>query len=256
LKKIFTRFAIALLALIAMSVPVSTQSTTTQTTLAAAVTSTGANTFRVASATGFVAGYFAVVDGEMFQIQSVSGTTITVSRGVNGSRAGLHASGAVVFAGPANYFLPADLSPGPCTATAFVALPAVTAFGSVYDCKGTTAGVNRWRLNGFSAPLPGPTQTYTASGAITVMPGLHLLGSGGAIAMTLAAPTSAQDGMVLDISAITAQAHTVTATTIGFNAGSTATDLCTFTAAIGNQISVRASGGNWYIVSARNCTLS
>jgi hypothetical protein len=230
------------------------QATTVQTTLSAAVTAT-ADRVVVASATGVSAGRILVIDREAFVVQSITGTTALVRRGTNGTFAAAHISGAVVLGGPTNYFLQSDPPPGGCTATNFIALPAVVLpSGSVFNCSASS--LVRYRDSGLTSFTVGPAQAYATTGAITVMPGLATLGSGGAIAMTLAAPTAAQDGMVIDMVVITAQAHTVTATTIGFNAGGAATDLCTFTAAIGNQISVRAYNGNWYILSARNCTLS
>jgi hypothetical protein len=81
------------------------QATTTQTTLSAAVTVSD-RVIVVASATGFAAGRTAVVDGEAFVVASnyVSGTTIPVQRGANSTGVTAHASGAVVLAGPPNYF--------------------------------------------------------------------------------------------------------------------------------------------------------
>ena len=60
-------------------------------------------------------------------------------------------------------------------------------------------------------PSPDTVTHTTSSGAITVSGGTVGLGSGGALAMTLATPTNpGQDGTVLVIVAETAQAHTVT----------------------------------------------
>lgn len=252
-KLIKTVLATVVLAALVLTPSLSAQQTLTQTTLSSAATAT-ADRIVVSSATGFTVGNTVVIDREAFFISAISSTTISVFRGTLGTVAEAHASGAVVYTGPNNYFLAKDPAPGGCTATNFVALPAVVIpSGSVFDCKASS--LVRYRDRGVISPSVGAAQTYTTSGAITVMPGLHLIGSGGALTMTLAAPTSAQDGIVLDISLITAQAHTV-GVTAGFNGGGAGVDLCTFTAAIGNQITVRASGGNWYIVSARNCTLS
>jgi hypothetical protein len=58
---------------------------------------------------------------------------------------------------------------------------------------------------------------YVAAGAIPVATGSAGLGSGAAIAMTLAQPTAAQDGTNIFITAETSHAHTVTFAANGVN---------------------------------------
>lgn len=67
-------------------------------TLSAAIVSTSATTLAVTSATGFPAtGTFRVlVDAEIMQVTGVSGTTFTVVRGVEGTTAATHSSGATI----------------------------------------------------------------------------------------------------------------------------------------------------------------
>lgn len=98
---------------------------------------------------------------------------------------------------------------------------------------------------------------YSGDGAIGVYTHTALITKGTAAALTLAAPTATtHDGVTITIVATTAAAHTVTATTIGFNAGDAASDVCTFTAAIGNNLVVTAYQGEWYVVNNVNGTLA
>src|SRR6267378_1525266 len=78
----------------------------TATSLSAAVTSTSQLTIRVASATGITANNTLLFiedgnggNGEAVFVNSVSGTTIGVTRGYNGTQANQHLSGSVVLAG-------------------------------------------------------------------------------------------------------------------------------------------------------------
>lgn len=249
------------------------QATTTQTTLSAAVT-TSDKVVVLASATGVAANRVLVVDGEAMLVSSKysSGTTIPVTRGWNSTGVGAHASGAVVFAGAANNFAKNDPI-GPCTATDQIALPLIVVPGagqpsavSVYNCQGASATTQRWILysrNGYpmqtgwtantQAAVAPPT--YTSSGAITLMPGLQFIGSGGALAMTLANPALYQSGMVMTLYASTAQAHTITYTA-GFFGTTTSSDVCTLGGAIGDYIQVVAQNATWRAVATRNCTIA
>lgn len=84
--------------------------------------------------------------------------------------------------------------------------------------------------------------------AIAVTEGTAILSKGTAGSYTLAAPTATvDDHKCLRIMSITAAAHTVTQTTPGFQNGSTASDVATFGAAIGNSFTVVAYQGVWYV---------
>lgn len=228
------------------------QATINSTTTAAAVTAT-AQTIRLASTSTIVAGQLLYVDREMMSVQSVSSPTVMVTRGVNGTRAYAHASGAVVWTGPANYFSQAEPA-GPCVAVNEVALPRIVAItGEIYQCS-DSAWV-QYTEGGFQTFSAGAATTYTTAGAITVKPGLSLIGSSGALSMTLASPALAQNGMVMAIFASTAQAHTIT-TTGGFNGGTTSRDVCTLGGAIGDGLVIQAWGGTWYVLTKTNCTLA
>lgn len=72
----------------------------TATTLAAAVSSSSTVYVNVSVATGFAAGYTAIVDNEALAIIEVNGTTLHVIRGASGTAATTHSSGAYIYAGP------------------------------------------------------------------------------------------------------------------------------------------------------------
>ena len=97
---------------------------------------------------------------------------------------------------------------------------------------------------------------YTADGAISAKEGTVFLNKSGVLAATLAAPTATtDDGKVMRIVSLTANAHTVTQTTPGFNNGGSASDVATFGGAIGDNMNIVAYQGKWYVLSLRNVTL-
>lgn len=100
--------------------------------------------------------------------------------------------------------------------------------------------------------------TYTASGAITVAFGNNIIAKTGSLAaMTLAAPTTAQNGTVMRITSSTAFAHTITATGLfdnGVTGGSKNT--ATFAAFPGASITVMAVGGKWNVLALQNVTVA
>lgn len=101
-------------------------------------------------------------------------------------------------------------------------------------------------------------QVASANGAITIPDGGRkqvVITKGTAAALTLGVPTTAQNGVVIEIVSTTAAAHTVVAATIGFNEGNAGADTATFGGAIGDGFTVVAYGGEWYILNAVNITL-
>lgn len=91
---------------------------------------------------------------------------------------------------------------------------------------------------------------YTADGAVTVSNGLHVISKTSAAAMTLAAPTAAQNGLVLTITAGTAFAHVITATNLlqdGVTGGPK--DKTTLGAFVGSSITLVAYNQFWHVVS-------
>jgi hypothetical protein len=173
------------LSLAALATGVSFAQTTllTPTTLSAAMADNITQTLTVASATGFTAGSTDVfVDRELMAVLAVNGNAITVQRGIGGTTAAPHLSGALAFvATPSNFFFGSYPS-GSCTRSAQVVLPHIHVLsGIVFDCLGgqwisggATTGATtepRWRVY---APEPGATaytsinSTGTTEGATTL----------------------------------------------------------------------------------------
>jgi hypothetical protein len=143
MKKTLITLLSAVLFLVA---PVAAQTILTNTTLSAAVSSSSAKTLNLTSATGvnapsgsdFTKQTFLYVDREMVNVQSVSGTIVNVVRGVGGTFAAPHASGAVVFVIPAYLSTSFGFIPqGSCTRANELALPRIhAASGIISDCLG------------------------------------------------------------------------------------------------------------------------
>jgi hypothetical protein len=98
----------------------------------------------------------------------------------------------------------------------------------------------------------------SASGAITIAPGTVVITKTGSLAaMTLDAPTVAQDGMLLTVTSSTAFAHTITATSLiddGVTGGSKTT--ATFAAFAGASIVLMAYNGKWHTISLKAVTVA
>lgn len=120
--------------------------------------------------------------------------------------------------------------------------PVVSAAGFTGDVTGDVTGAVKTTVS-----------AYADDGAISVASQVALLTKGTAQAMTLAAPTATtHDGVIIHIVSTTAAAHTITATTIGFNAGNTDSDVATLGGAIGDGLSVVAYQGEWYVLPGAN----
>lgn len=131
------------------------QATLQQTTLSAAVnggtSATGGvvlqTTIFPASLTGFNAptlgaqnGSIVVVDTEFMQVLGINSTTggVSVARGIWGTQARGHVSGATVYVGPPNFFKNFDPN-GSCVASLEPVLPTVSAAsGDVFTCDANT----------------------------------------------------------------------------------------------------------------------
>lgn len=114
---------------------------------------------------------------------------------------------------------------------------------------------------GFTGDVSGAVQetinAYADDGAISIASQVAVLTKGTAQDMTLAAPTATtHDGIIIKIVSATAAAHTITATTIGFNAGDAASDVATLGGAIGDGMVVVAYQGEWYVIGNINATLA
>lgn len=100
------------------------------------------------------------------------------------------------------------------------------------------------------------SQVLSADGAITIKNGTVVLDKAGAVAATLAAPTSGtDDGGQIEVISASAQAHTVTCPA-GNGTINGASNIATFASNIGNGIVLIAYQGKWLVRSSVNITLS
>ena len=183
----------------------------TATTIATALTALG-NRVKVTAAGTVAAGHFCKINGELAKVMAVNGTLVDLQRGVRGTVAKAHG-----------------------ILSSFV-------YGTAADFAATNTG---------PTAVADGIYTYGVSGAVSVLPGLHLLTSGGALTMTLASPSPAEDGMKLTIMSITAQTHTVSnAAGNGFDALGASYDVATFGGAVWDNFTVMAVGGNWVCTHA------
>jgi len=100
-------------------------------------------------------------------------------------------------------------------------------------------------VGGTSTAIPVGT-VYSADGAIAISEGIAVLTKTSAAAMTLAAPTTGQNGTIITILSRTAFAHVVTCTGATFlNGTATALTTLTFAAYAGASIRLIADNGKW-----------
>lgn len=97
----------------------------------------------------------------------------------------------------------------------------------------------------------------TASGAVPVISGGdYIITDAGVAVLTLAAPiVTTQDGMMVNISSVTAEAHTLTATGLLFT-GAAAVNEATFAAQKGAGLSLMAYQGSWIVKYSAGITFS
>lgn len=97
---------------------------------------------------------------------------------------------------------------------------------------------------------------YIADGALDINATNVHIGGGSATALTLVDPPNSPgwNGHQITVTAVTAQAHTVTNTT-GFNNGGSSNDVATFGGAVGDTMVIEAAEGVWNVVNLRNVTL-
>lgn len=124
--------------------------------------------------------------------------------------------------------------------------------GQINFSQDPTVGSSRLPLSTIKQKVT----TYTADGAIAVEGGVHVISKTSAAAMTLAAPTAAQDGLTLTIVAGTSFAHVITGTNL-FWAGETGGPFNKITTAafIGSAATIVAVGGLWLVVSDQIATV-
>jgi hypothetical protein len=178
-KRVSFLFAAAVLTIGLASAQVNTL---TQTSLSNAITS-NVQTFIVASATNITAtpATTLFVETEAMQVISITGTTVTVTRGANSTKAVAHASGSMVLAGKPDWFF--GYAPtGACTTAATYATPFVNlATGAQYLCSTVTL---QWGAGWQNTLLPPTVSTAVASAAGLVTPSGPLFHITGALAIT------------------------------------------------------------------------
>lgn len=195
----------------------------TNTTLAAAV-ALNDTTLKVTSATGFAAGNIIRVDNEvMAQTAAASGTSVPVRRGIEGTAQIAHGILADVVTG-----LPTDYPNPPAAQITFVPVDA----GRVSLGVDTTLAASDF------------TQDTT-----------FVITKATACAITLGAPSKAQNGLRIGFRSATAAAHTVTYTA-GFYGDTTSSDIATFAAKVGASCTFEANGGLWGVIALGNVTIA
>lgn len=90
--------------------------------------------------------------------------------------------------------------------------------------------------------------SLSADGAIPLVSGLYFVTKASAAALTLAAPTTAQDGMKIEVTSDTAFAHVITATGL-LKTGTATVNISTFAAFAGASITMVARGGKWNVIA-------
>lgn len=200
----------------------------TVTTLASAVASTD-TVINVASATGistpnFTSGLnivYLLVDQEFMVPVSVTGTFVTVLRGQNGTAATAHViNGQVQIGLPTDYATYAEFLKASITGV-------------------QTEGALVW---------PAIFLAGTADAIPSTVPGFYVVKSASANAMTLAAPTAAQEGNIIQIWSDTLFAHTLTATSLLAN-GTALKTTATFPAFRGAGLILRACNLVYHVLS-------
>jgi hypothetical protein len=112
-------------------------------------------------------------------------------------------------------------------------------------------------LTGKTAGFLDPVASAAGDGAITITPGTVKITKGSAAALTLAAPTAAQEGTFLTITSQTAFAHVVTATSLlGDGVSGSPHTTATFAAFIGATITLEAINLIWNVVSLKGVTVT
>ena len=180
------------------------------------------NTITVTSATGFVSGMLVLIDQEVLQVASsyVSGTSIPVLRGKEGTQTQAHVTGANVVV-----YLPTD-SAG-VSPQSFVTYPIAGRSRVLVSVTATST---------LTLPNPGEDMVVVLNGT-------------NAITLTVPVPTTDMDGcnLVIMSNGVVAHVPTFTGGFGGVGAGYTA-----LTVAVGAKlcISVYACNGAWMIPSA------
>lgn len=209
---------LAALLLFAGGPPAFAQTALTSTTIAASITDTSSKAVSLTSATGISASsasqqYFLLVDRELMQVQALNSTIATVIRGVAGTRATAHLSGATAyFAVPSAFF--AYVPGGYCVRTNLTYVPVIVAGdqdetnnGTALDCLGS-----QWVQT--SKPGPVVFGSTVASATTIAATGTYFKVSGTTAIATITVPAGWAPGMCLAIEP-TGLGSTTTAGNIG-----------------------------------------
>jgi hypothetical protein len=125
---------------------------------------------------------------------------------------------------------------------------------------GTTGTGDTVRATAATVASPLITQPITlaaADGAITISPGVVAVTKAGVAALTLAAPTSAQEGTQLVVTSRTANAHTITTVALledGVTGGGK--NVATFAAFVGATVTLLAINLKWHVVALNAVTVA
>lgn len=196
----------------------------TNTTLAAAVAFNDV-TIRLTSATGFADQQLIRVDNEiMAQAGAADGVVVRVRRGLDGTAVVAHGILADVVTGLTGDF------PAPPPGVPVMLPPTIV---SGRNTLGTDVTIN-------TADLPKGDLTYVITKAT-------------AAAITLSAPSKAQNGLKLTFRSATAAAHTVTSAA-GFYGDAGSSDIATFAAKNGASMTIEANAGSWGVLALANVT--
>lgn len=118
-----------------------------------------------------------------------------------------------------------------------------------------TVGGSPGTFDGFGGVSAG-AQLITASGAISPsIQGNYIITKAGVAAMTLAAPASTANGLIIEITSGTAYAHTITATGL-LNTGTASVNVLTFAAYAGASVRLMAYNSLWNLLGYNTVTLS
>jgi hypothetical protein len=126
-----------------------------------------------------------------------------------------------------------------------------------YALEAATADNDVIEVLSIDGMVVNPVTAYAANGALAVSPHTATLTKAGVAAMTLAAPTAAQEGIIINVVSQTANAHTITATGLiddGVTGGSKTT--ATFAAFSGASVTLMASNLKWAVLSLNAVTVS
>lgn len=162
------------------------------------------------------------IDQEKMLVLSVpSSGYVTVVRGVEGTVAAAHVTLANVMVGLSSDFLK---------------------YQEIYESQ----LVKNFSLANKTQPAIFLTGSADAISPLT--PAFYVVKTAGVDAMTLAAPTAASEGVIIDIWSDTANAHTITATSLFAN-GTALKTTATFPAQRGAGVTLRACNLVWHVLS-------